>query len=62
MNHIESIPDDIDPEFDPMDLSPEFQAELDRHLQNAKENPEAGRPWREVIAELMKTPSKKFRG
>jgi len=34
------------------DLSPEFLEELDRRIQNAESSPAAGRPWRDVMAEL----------
>lgn len=34
------------------ELSREFQAELNRRIDESKRHPDEGRPWREVLAEL----------
>jgi len=39
---------------DPYELSNEQKAELDRRLQDFRENPNTGIPWEEVKANLQK--------
>lgn len=42
---LESIPEQVDP----IELTDELRAELDRRCAEADADPQAGKPWREVL-------------
>lgn len=48
---IEQIWNSLPPKIEPSDIPEWHIAELEKRLENAKANPEAGKPWREVLGE-----------
>jgi putative addiction module component (TIGR02574 family) len=40
-------------QVDPAEISPELREELDRRCAAADANPQAGRPWREVLDRIQ---------
>lgn len=51
---VEEIWDRIAADTDDVPISPAQRAELDRRLDALEANPDPGRPWAEVCAELLR--------